>query len=523
MSAVNTFQLSPSGLYVPFVKEGGRLQQVVAAAMPGPQLAFLSAPEKEVGLIGNRGGGKSEALVMDALSGVGRGYGANYKAVILRSSLREMTDLVTLIDSIAKPIWGKAVSYNRLNHVYEWKSGETLELNYFVDMQTFGLYQGKQMSFIGWEELTLQKDLQGYLAMFSTLRSAMGDAMPRKVRFTANPGGPSHNAVKFRFRLHGIPSGIAGPCITDENGETRRVIHCSFDDNAVLRRTEPKYMHSIETACEGNPPQLQAWKFGNWNIVSGGALDDVFFKYGKSIFVEPFHLPAEGKLFISYDHGSTKPYCALFWWESAGGDIQFMDGRTKPTRPGDLFCIGEVYGNSNGEPDKGTHESIAEITMKIQRYKIKRGWRYRDPQSQKWMDLYRRGYADSAIGEEMNEFSVAEEFKHPVEIDGQQHPGINWELVTKPPGSRVTGFQLLRERLINCAPRADSRIREGKGMFIVRDDAPNLARTLPILQRAKNNMDDVESSSEDHAFDAARYALMADRTPHIRTSRRQVW
>ena len=318
MSAVNTFQLSPSGLYVPFVKEAGRLQQVVAAPMPGPQLAFLSACEKEVGLIGNRGGGKSEALVMDALSGVGRGYGANYKAVILRSSLREMTDLVTMIDAMVKPIWSKAVSYNRLNHVYEWRSGETLELNYFVDMSTFSLYQGKSLSFLGWEELTLQKDLQGYLAMFSCLRSAMGDAMPRKVRFTANPGGPSHNAVKFRFRLHGIPEGICGPCITDENGETRRVIHCSFDDNSILRRTEPRYMASIETACEGNPPQLQAWKYGNWDITAGGALDDAFFKYGNSIFVEPFQLPAEGKLFTRYDHGSSKPYCALFWWESNG-------------------------------------------------------------------------------------------------------------------------------------------------------------------------------------------------------------
>ena len=521
MSAVNTFQLSPSGLYVPFVKEAGRLQQVVAAPMPGPQLAFLSACEKEVGLIGNRGGGKSEALVMDALSGVGRGYGANYKAVILRSSLREMTDLVTMIDAMVKPIWSKAVSYNRLNHVYEWRSGETLELNYFVDMSTFSLYQGKSLSFLGWEELTLQKNLQGYLAMFSCLRSAMGDAMPRKVRFTANPGGPSHNAVKFRFRLHGIPEGICGPCITDENGETRRVIHCSFDDNSILRRQNRDTWRASRRRAKAT---LRNCRLGSMVIghTAGGALDDVFFKYGKSIFVEPFQLPAEGKLFMSYDHGSSKPYCALFWWESNGCDIQFNDGRTKPTRPGDLFMIGEVYG-STGEPDKGTHESIGEITTRIQQYKIARGWRYRDPLTQKWMDIFRRGYADSAIGEEMNEFSVAEEFKVPVVIDGIQHPGISWELVTKPPGSRVTGFQLLRERLIICAPRADSKVREGKGMFIVKDDCPNVVRTLPILQRAKNNLDDVDSAGEDHAFDAARYALMADRTPHVSFRRRTYW
>ena len=103
------------------------------------------------------------------------------------------------------------------------------------------------------------------------------------------------------------------------------------------------------------------------------------------------------------------------------------------TRPGDLFQIGEVYG-WNGEPNKGTHESIAEIVVKIQQYKINRGWRSRDPVLGKWIDLFKRGFADSAIGQEMNEFSVADEFKRPVMINGEKHPGISWEEVVKAPG-----------------------------------------------------------------------------------------
>ncbi|MGO9684115.1 MAG: hypothetical protein ACLPTZ_16300 [Beijerinckiaceae bacterium] len=520
-SAVDTFVLNSNGVFVPHIREHRQLQQVAAAAMPGPQYQFLCAPEKEVGIVGNRGGGKSEALVFSMLSGIGRGWGPHYNCVLLRSSLREMTDLITMIESIVRPIWGRQVAFNRLNHVWEWKSGERVELNYFIDMSTFGLYQGKNIAGIFWEELTLQKNLGGYLAMFSSLRSALPESvMPRKVRFTANPGGPSHNAIKHRFQLSGILRG-AGPCIVDENGERRRAISCSYEDNALLRRTEPRYMSSIETACEGNPPQLQAWKYGNWDIVAGGSLDDVFFKFAKTIFIETFEIPAEGKLFMSYDHGSTKPYACLFWFESNGCDVMLKSGRTKPTRPGDLFMIGEVYGWT-GEPDKGTHESIAEITTKIQVYKISRAWRYRDPVSGKWIDVFKRGFADSAIGEELNEFSVQEEFKQPVQINGEKHPGINWELVSKPPGSRVTGFQLLRERLINTAPRPDSKIREGKGLFIVKDNCPNAARTLPILPRNPKNMDDVDSNAEDHCFDSARYALMADRSPHFSTRRRQV-
>jgi hypothetical protein len=300
------------------------------------------------------------------------------------------------------------------------------------------------------------------------------------------------------------------------------MIFCSYEDNALLRRTEPHYMSSIETACEGNAPQLQAWKYGNWGITAGGALDEIFFKYGNTIFVEPFDIPASWKTFASYDHGSTRPYAWLAWAESDGTDLLLKNGRTRSTRPGDLFLIGEQYGWT-GEPDKGTHESIAAITTKIQSYKIMRGWRYPDTfQPNKWHDLFRRNYADSAIGEEMNEFSVAEEFKRPVTINGVRHPGINFELVTKPPGSRETGYALLRERLINTAPRPESRIREGKGLFIVRDDCPNTARTLPVLQRNPKNLDDVDPNSESHIYDAIRYALQADRSPHIRF-RRVVW
>jgi hypothetical protein len=521
----DTFKLdAASGLFIPHVREHRKLQQVAACAMPGPAYQFMSAPEKEVGLAGNKGGGKTHTLVLRILSGIGRGWGANYNTVLLRASLREMTDLTTLISSIVQPIWGKAVSFNKLNHVYEWRTGERLELNYFLDMSSLDLYYGKQFAVVAWEELGLQKSLEGYLAMFTTLRGPLPESvMPRHVLFTTNPGGPSHNAIKHRFNLSGVPKG-AGPCITDANGQTRRIIHCSFEDNVILRRTTPNYMHSIETACEGNEPMLQAFRYGNWDIVAGGALDSIFFQHAKTIFVDDFDIPAGWRTFASYDHGSTRPYAWLAWAESDGTDLVFKNGRTMSTLPGDLFQVGEVYGNRNGEPDKGTGESIAEITMRIQNYKIARGWRYPDTfNPRKWHDMFRRNFADSAIDQDMNEFSVAEEFKHPVRINGVDHPGITFELVTKPQGSRETGFALMRERLINTAPRPDSRIREGKGVFIVRDHCPNTARTLPILSRNPKNLDDVDPASESHIWDAQRYALAADRTPHISSRRRQIF
>jgi hypothetical protein len=55
------------------------------------------------------------------------------------------------------------------------------------------------------------------------------------------------------------------------------------------------------------------------------------------------------------------------------------------------------------------------------------------------------------------------------------------------------------------------------------DDCPQFVRTILVLPRSKRNPDDVEEHCENHIYDAARYALMADRTPGVSFRRRQVW
>ncbi len=311
---IDTFKLGPSGTYIPFVRDPDRhLQQVAVAALPGPQDAYCRAPEREVGLAGNRGGGKTQIMLMDALSGVGRGWGSNYKMILLRRSQREFTDILTWLVPLVKNIWPKA-QFNRLKNIFEWPGGETLELSYFDTEADWPLYQGKSYAVIMWEELTLWDSPKCFMLMFSCLRSAIPqELMPRKVRFTCNPSGEGHNWVKFRYRLSGIPKGICGPCITElgEDGvpSSRRIIYISYADNALLKKTEPFYMRDVEQSCEGDPARLQAWRYGNWDIVAGGGFDSIFFEHGKNIYIEPFELPAEGKLFMSYDHGSTKPYC----------------------------------------------------------------------------------------------------------------------------------------------------------------------------------------------------------------------
>lgn len=53
----------------------------------------------------------------------------------------------------------------------------------------------------------------------------------------------------------------------------------------------------------------------------------------------------------------------------------------------------------------------------------------------------------------------------------------------------------------------------------MKDNYPNFVRTVPVLPRSTKNPDDVNSESEDHIFDAVKYMLQADRSPHIRSGR----
>jgi hypothetical protein len=519
---VQEFRRNDAGVYVPFVRdEQHKLAQVSVAPLSQAQLAFLSAPEREVGLAGNRGGGKTETMMMDFLSGVGRGYGSHYKGVLIRQSHTEMTDLVRLSEEMIRPIWPKA-QFNKLKNEWDFPGGEHLDFEYFDSPEGFGLFQGKNFIWIGFEELTLWRDLRCYFLMFSTLRSSLPPSVPRKVRFTCNPSGDGHNAVKFRFGLSGVPDGVCGPRITEIGKDgvpsSRRMIYCGFEDNVVLRHTEPNYMRDIEQACAGDEAKLRAWKDGDWSIVSGGAFDGIFFAHAKTIYEKPFDIPPSGRCFLAYDDGQTKPWVCLFLWENTEGcDIQFSDGSVRSGLPGDVHIVGECYGWS-GKPDEGINQSIPEICGTIRAYEIANNWRWRDPISGKWKGLFKRGVADNAIfapgrGDEAS--AVDEEFRRPVRIAGELHAGINFEPADKSSGSRVRGFTLMRERLIATSVPKGMRRREAKGLFVVADKCPHFVRTVPVLPRSKKNRDDVSDAAEDHIFDTVRYALTYDRRPAI--------
>ena len=61
---------------------------------PGSQEAFMSCPAEEVLIDGNRGGGKTDVLLMDYLQHVGQGYGEAWRGILFREEYTQLTDVI---------------------------------------------------------------------------------------------------------------------------------------------------------------------------------------------------------------------------------------------------------------------------------------------------------------------------------------------------------------------------------------------------------------------------------------------
>jgi hypothetical protein len=66
---------------------------------------------------------------------------------------------------------------------------------------------------------------------------------------------------------------------------------------------------------------------------------------------------------------------------------------------------------------------------------------------------------------------------------------------------RMGGWTELRARLNGNS--------DGQAMIVFMDHCKAIIRTLPMLQHDPNNIEDVDTDSEDHAGDSVRYAAMS--------------
>lgn len=463
----------------PFVN--GR--RVARAPLPGSQVAFVTCPIFEALYEGPRGPGKTDGLLMSFGQHVGKGYGTAWRGILFRRTYPELRDIIDSSLTWFNKVWPNA-TYNHGEHYWHWPTGEMLFFRHFARPVDYWNYHGHEYPWQAWEEITTWPTLEGYLSMFACARSPYPN-IPIQVRSTTNPWGVGHNLVKERFRLP--VNGMVGRVIRDSRTDDgsleppRVAIHGRLEENLVLLHAQPNYIDLIRASAK-SPAQAAAWVDGDWDIVAGGMLDDIWNPKVHVLPNFPFRLiPQRWRVFRSYDHGQTRPF-SVGWWAMSNGEPFEFNGKVYGPVRGDLIRIAEWYGWT-GKPNKGLDLTARTIAQGVRD-------RERD-----WQLRVAGGPADSKIFDKdpSGTKSVASDM---AEV------GIDWVPADKGPGSRNAGWSQLRGYLEAAATWP----REYPGLFVL-ERCLQFRRTVPVLPRDERDPDDVDTESEDHIGDETRYAL----------------
>lgn len=354
-------------------------------------------------------------------------------------------------------------------------------------------YQGTEMHLLLIDELThFSRRTYAFLrgrARMAGLAAPQGPggAFPR-ILCGSNPGGPGHNWVKADF-IDGAPPMAVRKMPASEGGMLRQFIPAKLEDNPTLAASDPEYAARLSGL--GDPALVRAMREGDWDIVAGGAFDDV---WRRSAHVLPrFEIPASWRLDRSFDWGSSKPF-SVGWWAESDGAPCVVGGRERHFPRGTLVRVRELYGWT-GVPDQGARMTAQAVARDILRLEAEAfPGRAAHP-----------GPADSAIYAMENGAGVAADMAR---------EGVRWLPADKRPGSRKTGLLAMRKRL---AASLASPMEE-PGLFVT-EDCPQFIRTVPTLARDPRDNDDIDTRSEDHVYDEARYRVACPR-PEILSFKR---
>ena len=465
--------------------EAATATRTVWRPQAGPQTKLLTCPIEDVMYGGARGGGKTDGVLGDWLKHVKRWGDAARGIFFRRSFTPELEEVIRRSQEIYTPLGAKWHSRG------VWTFGKaTLRLRHLERDADAQSYQGHSYTWLCFDDMGTWPSPVPIDLLRATLRSGAGVKV--RMRATANPGGPGHNWIKERYVSPAPPlTPFYSPNLHGEGGTWRCYIPATLDDNPILMHSNPEYWGRIAASVGDNLPLLQAWRYGDWDIVAGGFFDDLWARpvalpdgrsvpASKVIVVPSFDVPRNWRITRSFDWGSAKPF-SCGWWAISDGTPALIDSRLIYFARGSIIRMTELYGWDGVTPNKGVHWTASQIAKKMLEIEESRGWRGR----------VQGGVADSSIFASENANCIAEDFRQ---------AGILWEPSLKGDRSRENGWAKVRAMLLNATVWP----MEHPGMFVT-EHCTQFIRTLPVLPRSKLNPEDIDTTAEDHVADEVRY------------------
>jgi phage terminase large subunit len=237
---------------------------------------------------GAKGGGKSCALVMEALAYSLENAGA--EMYIFRETYDDLE--ANIIREWKEKVPKGLYSYNESKHMATLINGTVIKFRYIRNFTDAEGYQGRSMDWIGVDELTKHEE-RSIQVLLSCLRSPKG--FPPRFRGTCNPGGIGHLWVKERYIL---PTSYGDITYKDEITDNKiAFIPAKVYDNDVLMKNDPAYVKRLENLPEA---KKKAFLDGDWDIYEG----QFFPEYKREIHViEPFVIPDHWDRYTVKDYG----------------------------------------------------------------------------------------------------------------------------------------------------------------------------------------------------------------------------
>lgn len=454
---------------------------------------------------GTRGPGKTDCQLMRFRRLVGVGYGKFWRGIIFDREYKNLGDVIAKSKRWF-PEFKDGARFLESNSALKWvwPTGEELLFRTLKVPGDYNDYHGHEYPFIGFNELTKYPTSEMYDVIQSTNRSSFTPdkdgahlpPIPLEVFSTTNPWGPGHAWVKRRF-IDGTPYGkVTKREIEVTDPKTKRqivvtktqvAIFGSYVENIYL---DPVYIATLTE--DSDEARKAAWLTGSWDVIAGGALDDVW-DAKKHVIPGKLVVPHSWKVDRSFDWGSTHPFGVVWWGESNGktpADLTLRNGKKIEWLPpkGTLVALSEWYGSKEIGTNKG---------LKLSAKDIADGIRYRENMMRDAGTISGPIYAGPAD----NQIAAVTQIDVETIATKMAANGVHWTMSDKSKGSRKNGLQLVRDRL-----QASVR-NDGPGLYFL-DNCKACTSTIPILPRDEKEPDDIDTDSEDHLYDVVRYKVL---------------
>lgn len=439
---------------------------------PQPRQAeFMSRPEYEALYGGAAGGGKSDALLAEALRQIAV---PNYRGIIFRDTVPQLEALMSRSEEMYSKICGGKAKFNENKKVWRFPSGARIFFGYMQRDQDRFNYQGKPYDFIGFDELTHFSYLQ-YEYMKSRNRPA-GPNTRVYIRATANPDGKGMGWVKARFVTPAPPMTTIKETVKvkmpaggiKEMTRSRIFVPSTVFDNQILLDNDPNYLATLASLPEA---ERNALLYGSWDSFTGQVFTEWVNdpEHYKDRFwthvIDPFEVPLDWKIVRGFDFGYAKPFSVAWYAVDHHGKV---------------YRIKEYYG-CTGEPNKG---------LELNPYEIAHNIRELEDTDPLLKNRKITGVADPSIWDESRGESIARMMERSPNF-------IYW---TPGDNTRLPGKMQFHYRLA-----FDER---GECMFQVFNTCKEFIRTFPMLVYSERHPEDIDTDMEDHIYDECRYVLM---------------